>query len=44
MNNYFEEMLYRKTKRSKEFDDKVKLEQRIAELEIELSNVQSQKD
>lgn len=44
MNNYLDEMLYRKNRRSNEFDEKVKLEKRINELENELSNVQSQRD
>lgn len=44
MNNYFEEMMYRKKRRENEFDQNAKLENRITELEIELSNVQSQRD
>ena len=43
MNNYFEEMLYWKKRRENEFDQNAKLEKKITDLEIELSNVQSQK-
>lgn len=35
---------YRKAKRWKEFDEKVKLEERITELESKLWKVQSEKD
>ena len=43
MNNYYEEMLYWKKRRENEFDQNAKLEKKITDLEIELSNVQSQK-